>query len=173
MFSIHKSLISSGLAIVTLMASLLPITATAQESYTGNIVGGIAGALLGNRVGGGNGRIAATAAGGILGAIVGGNVERGSSYRQPYSPPQQTYYAPYPQPAPQYQTRYNTVIYSQPEYAEPVYEQRTYVYSQPQPSYVYVERSHGRKSWQERDDGDDERREWHRDYDRRDDYRRN
>lgn len=45
----------------------------------GSIIGGVAGAILGNQVGGGNGRIAATAAGAITGAIVGDRMENGDS----------------------------------------------------------------------------------------------
>jgi uncharacterized protein YcfJ len=168
MSSTRKSLVASGIVLATVMASLLPVAAYAQESYTGNVVGGIAGALLGNRIGGGNGRIAATAAGGIIGAIVGGNVERGSSYRQLNSPPQQTYYNSYPQSEPQYQTRYNPVIYARPAYVQPVYEQQTYIETQQEPAYVYVERDHGRNSWRERDHFEHEHREWHQDHDGRD-----
>jgi uncharacterized protein YcfJ len=39
------------------------------------VVGGIAGALLGSQVGGGNGKVAAAAAGAIAGAMVGDHVE--------------------------------------------------------------------------------------------------
>ena len=46
-----------------------------QRGAGGSIVGGIAGALLGNQIGGGNGRVAATAAGAIAGAVVGDRVE--------------------------------------------------------------------------------------------------
>lgn len=46
-----------------------------QRSMGGSIIGGIAGALLGNQVGGGSGRMAATAAGAIGGAIVGDRVD--------------------------------------------------------------------------------------------------
>ncbi|MFT5644204.1 MAG: hypothetical protein ACI83P_001758 [Janthinobacterium sp.] len=46
-----------------------------QRSAGGSIIGGIAGALLGNQVGGGSGRAVATAAGAIGGAIVGDRVD--------------------------------------------------------------------------------------------------
>jgi uncharacterized protein YcfJ len=39
------------------------------------VVGGIAGALLGSQVGGGNGKVAAAAAGAIAGAMVGDHVD--------------------------------------------------------------------------------------------------
>lgn len=45
------------------------------RSAGGSIIGGLAGALLGNQVGGGNGRVAATAAGAIAGAVVGDRVD--------------------------------------------------------------------------------------------------
>lgn len=46
-----------------------------QRSAGGSIIGGIAGALIGNQVGGGSGRAVATAAGAIGGAIVGDRVD--------------------------------------------------------------------------------------------------
>jgi uncharacterized protein YcfJ len=46
-----------------------------QRGAGGTVIGGIAGALLGSQVGGGNGKVAATAAGAIAGALVGDHVE--------------------------------------------------------------------------------------------------
>ena len=46
-----------------------------ERSAGGSIIGGIAGALLGSQVGGGNGRIAAAASGAIAGAVVGDRVD--------------------------------------------------------------------------------------------------
>lgn len=46
-----------------------------ERSAGGSIIGGIAGALLGSQVGGGNGRIAAAAGGAIAGAVVGDRVD--------------------------------------------------------------------------------------------------
>lgn len=46
-----------------------------ERSNAGAAIGGLAGALLGNGVGGGNGRIAATAVGAIIGAISGDRVD--------------------------------------------------------------------------------------------------
>ncbi|WP_374357416.1 glycine zipper 2TM domain-containing protein [Chitinimonas sp.] len=46
-----------------------------QRSYGGAVIGGIAGALLGNRVGGGHGKEAATAAGAVIGALAGDNID--------------------------------------------------------------------------------------------------
>ena len=42
-----------------------------QRSPAGSIIGGIAGAVLGNQVGDGSGRVAATAAGAIAGSVIG------------------------------------------------------------------------------------------------------
>lgn len=41
----------------------------------GTIIGGVAGALLGNQVGGGNGKVAATAIGAVVGSQVGQNMQ--------------------------------------------------------------------------------------------------
>jgi len=47
---------------------------TGTRDYGGAIIGGIAGALLGNQVGGGHGREAATAVGAVVGAMTGDNL---------------------------------------------------------------------------------------------------
>ncbi|MEC5162340.1 outer membrane lipoprotein SlyB [Janthinobacterium sp. CG_23.3] len=52
-------------------------------SGAGAVVGGIAGAVLGNQVGGGSGRKAATVLGAIGGAMVGNNVEQNRSAATP------------------------------------------------------------------------------------------
>jgi uncharacterized protein YcfJ len=44
------------------------------RNYGGAVVGGIAGALIGNQVGGGHGREAATAIGAVVGAMTGDNI---------------------------------------------------------------------------------------------------
>lgn len=52
------------------------------HSYTGTIVGGVTGALLGSRLGKGNGNRAATAVGAIAGAVIGNQIqERGRGGR--------------------------------------------------------------------------------------------
>lgn len=157
MVSLRKTVLLTGLVMASAATSVVSLPAQAQELNTGNLIGGIAGALIGSNVGGGSGRVAATAAGGIIGAIVGGNVERGNAYAQGYAP-QQGYANSYSQQAPQYQQSYDTVgyaqpVYSQPSYATsytPVYSQPAYapVYTQPsyayvQPSYAYVQPSYG------------------------------
>ena len=50
-----------------------------QRGIGGSVLGGLAGALIGNQVGGGNGRTAATAAGAIAGAVVGDRMENNNS----------------------------------------------------------------------------------------------
>lgn len=52
-------------------------TRTAERSYAGPLLGGIAGALIGAQVGKGNGNKAATAAGAIAGTLVGSNLSNG------------------------------------------------------------------------------------------------
>lgn len=44
------------------------------RNYGGAVIGGIAGAILGNQVGGGHGREAATAVGAVVGAMAGDNL---------------------------------------------------------------------------------------------------
>ena len=54
-----------------------------ERHYGGAVIGGVAGALLGNQVGNGHGREAATALGAVLGAFTGDHVanrERGERY---------------------------------------------------------------------------------------------
>ncbi len=57
-----------------------------ERGAGGSILGGIAGAVIGNQVGGGNGRIAATAAGAIAGAVIGDRAE--NEGRETAAPPQ-------------------------------------------------------------------------------------
>jgi uncharacterized protein YcfJ len=45
-----------------------------EPNYGGAVLGGVAGALIGNQVGGGHGREAATAVGAVLGAFTGNNI---------------------------------------------------------------------------------------------------
>ena len=193
MFAARNSLLISGIIVATTVASLSPLAAHAQESYGGNVVGGIAGALLGSQIGGGNGKIAAAAVGGILGALVGGNVERNNAYGTGYTTSQQQYLAPsarvtqyqsgyqsydtsqyqsqyQPGYGTQDQNQYGATTYVQPVYVEPVYQQRTYVYTPPQPAYVYVEptRAYSDNDWYYRQRQEEQRREWRREHDRQD-----
>jgi uncharacterized protein YcfJ len=50
---------------------------TSAPNYGGAVIGGVAGALLGNQVGGGHGREAATALGAVVGAFAGNNLANG------------------------------------------------------------------------------------------------
>ncbi|MBC7470808.1 MAG: glycine zipper 2TM domain-containing protein [Ramlibacter sp.] len=52
-------------------------SAAGQNGYGGAVLGGVAGALLGNRVGGGHGREAATAVGAVMGAFAGDQFANG------------------------------------------------------------------------------------------------
>lgn len=56
----------------------MPVGSTAPRSTNilGAVVGGLAGAALGNQVGGGSGRTAATVLGGVAGAMVGNQIAR-------------------------------------------------------------------------------------------------
>lgn len=54
-----------------------------ERNYGGVAIGGIAGALIGNQVGGGSGRTAATAIGAVTGAMVGDNVANRNNYQPP------------------------------------------------------------------------------------------
>lgn len=58
----------------------------AQTSGGGALLGAIAGGVLGNSVGDGDGRKAATVIGAVLGGSIGNNIERNGSYRNdPYA----------------------------------------------------------------------------------------
>jgi len=45
-----------------------------QRQLTGQVAGGVTGAAIGSRFGGGSGRVVATGAGAVLGTVVGGHV---------------------------------------------------------------------------------------------------
>jgi len=75
-----KSQIAKILVAVFLLA---PLAACQGEQFNapnisketgGTVVGGLGGALLGNQIGGGSGRVVATIAGGLLGAYLGNSV---------------------------------------------------------------------------------------------------
>ncbi|MFC5522137.1 glycine zipper 2TM domain-containing protein [Polaromonas jejuensis] len=55
---------------------------TGEREYGGAVVGGLAGALLGNQVGRGHGREAATALGAVVGAFAGDRVANGDRWGQ-------------------------------------------------------------------------------------------
>jgi outer membrane lipoprotein SlyB len=54
-------------------------TTTTNRSALGAVVGGVAGALLGNQIGSGGGRAAATVLGGVAGAAIGSQIQRNSA----------------------------------------------------------------------------------------------
>ena len=56
------------------------------RNYGGAVVGGLAGALIGNQVGRGHGREAATAVGAVFGALTGDNIANRGRFEQPYEP---------------------------------------------------------------------------------------
>ena len=56
------------------------------RDYGGAVVGGLAGALLGNQVGRGHGREAATAVGAVIGAFTGDDLANRGRWEQPYEP---------------------------------------------------------------------------------------
>lgn len=57
-----------------------------RRDYGGAVVGGLAGALLGNQFGSGHGREAATAVGAVVGALTGDNIAGRDRWEQPYEP---------------------------------------------------------------------------------------
>lgn len=58
----------------------MPVGTTRSNSgVLGAVVGGVAGALLGNQIGGGSGRAAATVLGGVAGAAIGNNIARNNA----------------------------------------------------------------------------------------------
>ena len=58
---------------------------SSDRSYTGTVIGGIAGALVGSRFGKGNGNTAATAAGAIAGAVIGDKVQANNANNDRYA----------------------------------------------------------------------------------------
>ena len=57
-----------------------------RPDYGGAVVGGLAGALLGNQFGSGHGREAASAVGAIVGVLSGDNIAGRGRWEQPYEP---------------------------------------------------------------------------------------
>ena len=57
-----------------------------RRDYGGALIGGVAGALLGNQVGRGHGREAATAVGAVFGALTGDHIANRGRWEQPYEP---------------------------------------------------------------------------------------
>lgn len=57
-----------------------------RRDYGGAVIGGLAGALIGNQFGGGHGREAATAVGAVVGAFTGDNLVGRDRWEQPAAP---------------------------------------------------------------------------------------
>lgn len=101
-----------------------------SRSYGGAVLGGLAGGVLGNQVGGGNGKVAATAIGAVLGALTGDNLDnRNGRQAQPY--PVQAYPAPVYQNTDRGGERCQTVYESQSQLTgyQVVYDYRGQTYS--------------------------------------------
>ena len=57
-----------------------------RRNYGGAVIGGLAGALLGNQMGRGHGREAVTAVGAVVGALAGDNIANRGRFEQAYEP---------------------------------------------------------------------------------------
>ena len=68
--------LTTGLLIAALGTALSGCGGMGQNETAGSIIGGVAGAVVGNQFGSGDGKTAATALGAVIGAMVGGNVGR-------------------------------------------------------------------------------------------------
>lgn len=66
-----------SISVIAAAASNGAMAANCGAGYSGPTIGGIAGALLGSQVGGGNGRLVATGVGAIVGSITGDRVAAG------------------------------------------------------------------------------------------------
>ena len=66
----------AGLLIAGLGAATSGCGGMGENETAGSIIGGVAGAVVGNQFGSGDGKTAATALGAVIGAMVGGNVGR-------------------------------------------------------------------------------------------------
>lgn len=140
--------VASGLMLGIVGTALAPAPAHAQEEqgYAGNIIGGVAGALLGSRIGNGNGQIAAAAVGGVLGSMLGGNVQAGmrqqpyqSQVYQPQVVQQHGYSYPAVQPSEAPPYGYEAYQYPpQPRYEQAYPQQRVVRYEQAYPQQRVV-----------------------------------
>jgi uncharacterized protein YcfJ len=110
-------------AVLGLACALIavPFTAKADGLDIGTIIGAGLGGLVGNQIGHGTGKMAATAVGVVTGGVIGHHVDNGwnsGSHRTSYSAPNTTYYAQ-PQPAyvPNYVAPYapapSQIVYTQ------------------------------------------------------------
>ena len=68
--------LTTGLLIAALGTALSGCGGMGENETAGSILGGVAGAVVGNQFGKGDGKTAATAVGAVIGAMVGGNIGR-------------------------------------------------------------------------------------------------
>ena len=68
--------LTTGLLIAALGTALSGCGGMGENETAGSIIGGVAGAVVGNQFGSGDGKTAATAVGAVIGAMVGGNIGR-------------------------------------------------------------------------------------------------
>jgi hypothetical protein len=110
--------------------------ALANDAVVGAVLGGGAGALIGNSVNGHNGAVVGAALGAAAGAAIAANGPYyGTSAQVYYGPPQPVYYA-----RPAY---YGAPVY----YPAPVY------YARPVVAPVYYVGGHGHGDWHRHDNG--------------------
>ena len=68
--------LTTGLVVAALGTALSGCGGMGENETAGSIIGGVAGAVVGNQFGSGDGKTAATAVGAVIGAMVGGNIGR-------------------------------------------------------------------------------------------------
>jgi len=73
--------LKSPLIITVLTGTLALAGCQASNETIGQATGAIAGGVLGNQVGGGSGRVAATIVGALAGGVIGGSIGRGLDQR--------------------------------------------------------------------------------------------
>ncbi len=104
-----------------------------NNGTAGALIGGAAGAALGNSVSRGGGRTGGTIIGGVAGAVIGNNIGRSSAKGsdtcrysdEPPPPPPSSYYSPGYDPRYGYNNRYQQP-YGQPYYGQPYSSQPGY-----------------------------------------------
>lgn len=126
-----SALASATVAGALAMAGLLASGSAAAQNYpgqsgglnTGCVIGSVAGGLLGNQIGGGNGKTAATALGAVAGCVTGSSIQNNNEQGQPQRAHARQAYR---QPARGYQN------HPQPAYPQPAAHGR----SHPMSSYA-------------------------------------
>lgn len=69
------------IALITALL-LMSNVAIANDSYWGQIIGGVAGGAIGNRFGGGSGKVVTTAIGAVVGSQVGQRIQDNMRYNE-------------------------------------------------------------------------------------------